>query len=139
MVTNTVRESQQPLCVCPHLYCAVCLFLPVMCCVARGVAPPNRWSLTAPCAWSCGAPTCAVGPLPVLCELTCGVSIGGVLVMAPGAGGSLLGGVIGDNGAPIRVGVEQQQRLEVAFNALSHHVLPPGAHLTRHTQKQSGY
>lgn len=44
------------------------------------------------------------------------------------AAGRLVGVVHGD-GAALRVGVEEQQRLEVIFDAFADHVLPAGADL----------
>lgn len=46
-----------------------------------------------------------------------------------GVAAVLFVGVVYDNGAAVRVGVEQEERLEVIFDAFADHIFPPGANL----------
>lgn len=64
------------------------------------------------------------------------VAVDGALVMGVAAG--LLGGFVYGDGAAVRVGVEQEQRLEVIFDAFADHVFPPGANLQETDDGQRG-
>lgn len=48
-----------------------------------------------------------------------------------GVAAVLFGGVVYSNGTAVRVGVEQEERLEVIFDAFADHVFPPGANLQK--------
>lgn len=56
-----------------------------------------------------------------------------------GVAAGLLVGVIHGDGAALRVGVEQQQRLEVIFDAFADHVLPAGADLQQTRGRSAGW
>lgn len=55
-----------------------------------------------------------------------------------GGAAGLLGGFVYGDGAAVRVGVEQEQRLEVIFDAFADHVFPPGANLQETDDGQRG-
>lgn len=48
-----------------------------------------------------------------------------------GVAAVLFGGVVDGDGAAVWVGVEQEERLEVFFDAFADHVFPPGANLQK--------
>lgn len=48
----------------------------------------------------------------------------------------LLGDIFRGDGAAVRVGVEEEERLEVIFDALADHVFPPGADLQQQKKKK---
>lgn len=53
-----------------------------------------------------------------------------------GVAAVLFVGVIYGDGAAVRVGVEQEERLEVIFDAFADHVFPPGANLQQRDNGQ---
>lgn len=55
------------------------------------------------------------------------IPVNGTLVV--GVAAVLFVGVVYGDGAAVRVGVEQEERLEVIFDAFADHVFPPGANL----------
>lgn len=48
-----------------------------------------------------------------------------------GVAAGLFGGFVHGDGAALRVGVEEEERLEVVFDAFADHVFPPGANLQK--------
>lgn len=48
----------------------------------------------------------------------------------------LFGGIFSGDGAAVRFGVEEEERLEVFFDAFADHIFPPGADLQRQTHRQ---
>lgn len=64
------------------------------------------------------------------------VPVDGALVTGVAAG--LFVGVVCGDGAAVRVGVEQEERLEVVLDAFADHVFPPGANLQQTDEGQPG-
>ena len=65
---------------------------------------------------------------------TLGLPVDGGLVVGLAAVGPR--DLVHGDGTAVGVGVEEEQWLEVTFDALSDHVLPPGADLTRRVKTQ---
>lgn len=61
------------------------------------------------------------------------LAVDGALVVRVAA--VLFGGIFGGDGAAVRFGVEEEERLEVFFDAFADHVFPPGADLQRQTHR----
>lgn len=65
------------------------------------------------------------------------IPVNGALVV--GVAAVLFGGFVYGDGAALRVGVEQEERLEVIFDAFADHVFPPGANLQKTDDGQQDF
>lgn len=70
------------------------------------------------------------------CARTFRIPVDGALVV--GVAAVLFGGFVYGDGAALRVGVEQEERLEVISDAFADHVFPPGANLQETDDGQQG-